>query len=223
MPKFKLYAIVFLLVVVGWAVTIAVVPTMSRGLRIAEDFSSIPAEFGEWTSHDRAKDLKTLNVLRTCSILDRDYTDQYGNLVNLSIVYGQELGDFHQPENCMEGVGWRRTSSRLIEVRPVSGSPFTAKAIVMTNDIHDIVTVYWFYMGGRVVNTMGTQKLKTLMHALVGGDMPPSAMIKFSTMVEVDEETAIERALALCQELAPSIIDMASREPKWEDYRKILE
>jgi EpsI family protein len=223
MPRFQVYAIILTAIVAGWAVAVSVVPSMSAGMRVTEDFKCIPSTIGDWSGTDIEQDKQTLKSLPTCSVLSRRYNDYAGNSVELSIVYGRELGDFHQPEICMEGSGWKRTGSETMWLHPKGGKPHQAKLITMTNDYQDIVIVYWFYMGGKISYKMDSEKLTALFKALLGGDLVPSAMVKFVAPIIVDEETSRKSAISLAELLDASIIGMAKKKPKYEPSSKALE
>lgn len=216
MQRLQIYACLVTAIMVGWAVLVGVVPSMSAGLRVDEDFSEIPLSIGKWDGAEGGEfDDKTYRLLPTCSLLSRDYIDDLGNRVNLSIVYGRELGDFHQPEICMEGVGWKRTGSRQLWLKPKDGKQHKATVITMTNDFQDIVMVYWFYMGGDLAPSMGKEKLRALVQGLVFGKLSTSAMVKFTAPVIVDEESAEESAVRLAELLDRPIIEMADKPVKF--------
>lgn len=215
MQRFQVYAGLLTLILIGWAALVGFVPSMSGGMRIDEDFSEIPTKIAGWEGTDSPTGERTYELLPTCSILSREYVDGFGNRVSLSIVYGRELGDFHQPEFCMEGVGWKRTSSGLVWIRPKTGKPHRATVISLSNDFEDIVMVYWFYMGGQTAPSMGKQKALALLDALASGELPPSAMVKFTAPILVDLKSAQETAVKMAEMLDKSIIDMARKPPKF--------
>ncbi len=223
MPRFQIYACFLAVILVAWSVVTNIVPTLSGGMRIAEDFKEIPLTINDWYSEGNLPvDKLSLSMLSTCSILNRDYIKSDGNRSNLSIVYGREIGDFHQPEFCMQGSGFHSIKSSLVTMRPKGMKPFLATAVTMTNDVQDIVMIYWFYMGGNLAPKMGMEKFKAIWLALRGGVLPPSAMVKFTTPIIVDDEMAIKNSVQLCELLAPSIIKMAKKPPKFEPMQDVL-
>ncbi|MBI2841780.1 MAG: EpsI family protein [Armatimonadetes bacterium] len=223
MPRFQIYAGLLMLIMVAWAGLVGMVPPMAAGLRVEEDFKGIPMEVGDWSGLEDRFDLATYKILRTCSLLSREYVDDAGNRVNLSIVYGRDLGDFHQPEICMEGSGWKRTNSSSAWLNPVGGERHKASVVTMTNGYVDIVMVYWFYMAGQVSPSMGKEKVRALLEGLQGGQLQPSAMVKFTAPIIVDEETARKSAMRLSELLGQSIVDVASKPPKYVQSELVLE
>lgn len=223
MQRFQINAFVVTVVLAGWAVLVGFVPPIAAGMRINEDFSGIPKTVGGWTSTDEPYDKTTLAILPTCSLLGRTYTDpSTGNSVNLSVVYGRDLGDFHQPEICMNGSGWKLIRSRIVEIHPKGLDAFSATAVTMTNDLDEIVMVYWFYMAGKLSSEMGSKKIDALRQALFGQGLEPSAMVKFTSAVITDEDSARETDIKMCEELTQSIVNVVSRVPKYEPSDKIL-
>lgn len=216
MPRLQLYAVVLTLTLVGWAVLVGMVPPMAAGMRVDEDFKAVPMKVGDWTGTDSSFDAETYKMLPTCSLLSREYVNGVtGDRVSLSIVYGRDLGDFHQPEICMEGSGWKRTTSITVWLHPKGAAPHKASVISLTNGYQDIVMVYWFYMGGEVSSSMGREKIRALIEGLRGG-LRPSAMVKFTTPVSVDEESARKAATGLSELLGKSIVDVVKRPPKYK-------
>lgn len=222
MPRFQVNACIVTAILVGWAVLVGFVPPIAAGMRVREDFSGLPLKVGEWTGTNSPSDREVLGQLTTCSILARDYQDSYGTSVTLSIVYGRDLGDFHQPEICMSGSGWKPSGSKVVEIHPKRGEPFKATAVTLTNDLDQIVMVYWFYMAGKLSPGMGKGKLDALKEGLLGRGLDPSAMVKFTSIVVSDEESSRKLDIKLCEELTPYIVDVVSKPAKYEPSDKAL-
>lgn len=216
MSRFQNYACSLTVIVIIWAILVGLYPPDTKG-RIAEDFSSVPTELAEWYSLEGKFDLDTYKALPTCSLLDREYRDNNGNTVYLTIVYGRNIGDFHQPERCMEGNGWYAVTSKTILIRPKGLKPHKATVVRLTNKLHpDLVMVYWFYMAGDIVPAKSKQGLLVLLEGLFKTDVAPSAMVKYTAIIDSSEEEAENSAIRLAEELGKYIVDMASRPVKYE-------
>lgn len=214
MRRIQVYACVVTIIILSWAVLVGMVPPMSAGQRISEDFESIPKHVEGWDGVNQSFDQGVYGILKTCSILQRIYRNGSGENVALSIVYGLDLGDFHQPEICMQGSGWKTMSRKTIWLSPKNEEKHKATVVRLSNDLDsDIVMIYWFYMNGEICASM--EKQGALMSVIRGGELKPSAMVKFTTSIDVDEETAIKSASTLSELLGKSIVDMAKKKPKF--------
>ena len=70
------------------------------------DISGLPNKFENWQGKDLFIEKEILDVLRTDSVLMRDYTNETGKKITLTIVYYQDNRvDFHLPEACSVGEG----------------------------------------------------------------------------------------------------------------------
>jgi hypothetical protein len=223
MSRFQIYAGILTVTLIFWAVLVTVTPTVSGGMRISEDFSGIPMSADGWhgTAGQFAGSRTVYDTLRTCSLLTRTYTHDSGATGELDIVLGLDLGDFHQPEVCMSGAGWQRVSQNTITVHPKGMPEHEATLDVLRNDMGgDIVLLYWFYMGGKATPTLGSKLQQMVRDVFTTPE--PSAMVKFTTVINGDEGAAKRDAIALCETLEKSIVDVARKKPKYEDSGKIL-
>lgn len=221
MPRFQVNAVIVAVIFIAWAIATGLLPPAEGG-RIVEDFSSIPTDIAGWYGTNGTFEKTIYEQLPTCSLLSRDYIDSEGNGVNLSIVYGRELGDFHQPERCMQGSGWKPETSRVVWLHPKGSKPHQATVITMKSDYHDLVMVYWFYMGEKLSPTMGGSKMRAVMNAMLGRKVAPSAMIKFSANADWSRESAEKNAVGLAEQLGPHIVKMVKKTPKYESSDRIL-
>lgn len=218
MPRFQVYAYVLTGILVVWAAVGGFVYSMSAGMRVSEDFKDIPVRAADWVGTDGEFDRQTYDALPTCSLLTRDYVDRLGDKVNLLIVYGRDLGEFHQPEICMQGLGWKRTGGGTVWLQPKGGTRRQATVVTMTNDYQDQVMIYWFHMGGEVSPVMVKQS--ALWPALLGQGLQPSAMVKFTAPVATDEESARQCAIRLAELLTQPIINVVARPAKYVPVRQ---
>ena len=83
--------------------------TAAEGL---EAVSKIPHSFADWRGTDYPLDPSVYDILETRSIIHRSYENSNGQKVFLSIVYYAETKvDFHAPEACLGGQGFKTTKS----------------------------------------------------------------------------------------------------------------
>jgi len=223
MPRFQVYACVLSAIVIAWAGLVSLVKPTAAGMRIVEDFAEIPLRVADWQGTSEEEfDRQSYSILTTCTVASRSYVDQSGNRAELSIVYGRDLGDFHQPEICMQGSGWKPTKSRTVWLNPVGGRRHAATGVTLTDGTSDIVMVYWFYMGGRISPVLGQAKLRTFWLAVLGKELKPSAMVKFTAPVSIDEDTALRSAMRLSELLEKSIVDIVSKPARYEPSDEVF-
>lgn len=86
------------------------------------DFGMIPMAMDGWNGVRGGFDAQTKKLLPSCSLLHVPYTNlQRASAVELAVVYGTDLGDFHQPETCLQGSGLRILSKRTVLVGLCTG------------------------------------------------------------------------------------------------------
>lgn len=225
MSRFQIYAIILAVITVGWATMITLNPAISTGLRIAEDFHGVPMNISGWHAEaTHTPDAASVyDQLRTCSLLSRKYYGPNNEEVDLSIVMGLELGDFHQPEVCMGGAGWRAIKKDTVMLHPASGTPHEGTLVTLRNDmVGDIYMLYWFYMAGRVSPTLGGSKLKQAFTTMFTKPQPCS-MVKFVSIIGSDENESKKAVITMSDMLEPDIVTVARKAPQFEDYRKVFE
>jgi EpsI family protein len=220
MQRFQVYACIAVGFAVVWAVLVTTISEARPG-RIDEDFSCIPMKIGNWQGENMPGDYLAKSILTTTSILSRHYTDAEGNAVDLSIVYGRDLSDFHQPEVCMTGAGWKQKSSRQVVLHPDGLPSHKATLLTLDNDYQDGVMIYWYYMGGEMAASMAARKAIVTLKAACGIKPDPSVMVKFTVMGNTDIGVARRSAEELDKLLSKSIIDMANKTPKYKPSREL--
>lgn len=215
MPRFQVYACVAAVFAIIWAAAVTTVSGAQPG-RIDEDFSCIPMEIGKWHGENLEKDIFAMQILSTTSILSRQYTNDDGEVVVLSIVYGRELSDFHQPEVCMKGAGWKTTKSELIWLEPKGMPRHQARLLTISSDYDDGAMAYWYYMGGKVTPDVVGSKINLVLKSMCGIKLKPSVMVKFTAMGDTDVATSRKSAEELSELLGKSIVDMAKKKPVYK-------
>jgi len=205
MSKFQLHALVIIVLCgLTLAGTKAVAPTQ-RG-RIVTDFSAIPVEFGRWTIfRDIGMGEETQKLLPSSSLMLREYEhSDYPASTQLAIVYGVDLGNFHQPEICLEGQGWRSQTRRLVRIKNPDGSSFNTMSLIMANEnAGRTAFLYWFMSEGTTSTSLGNYKTRVLVNRLLMRAVQPSAMIRLSTPVIGSDDDAVNVLADFAQQVLP--------------------
>jgi len=195
MSKVQYHAIILALVMILAFVCSKSLKSAGREGRVHTDFDRIPKVFGSWDGVELRFEEKTYEALPTCSLLLRDYvSDKHPSMVELAVVYGTDLGDFHQPEYCLEGQGLKRVKQGAVQMHDSSGKVFTGTSLIMDDGRGGRQAfVYWFYNHGNTGTYLGSVKVGELFYRMFGGKTEPSAMVRLSTDARDGDEKAIER------------------------------
>jgi EpsI family protein len=176
-------------------------PLVKEG-RPKTDFSRIPMDIDGWSGLNGRFDESTYKGLPSCSLLVRFYQHPDYPTVDLAIVYGTDLGDFHQPEGCLEGQGLRIVDKRRIVIHTKEGA-FPAVSLITDSDVGRRAFVFWFAGSGSVSTFLGDYKVRLFFHRLRFRKIQPSAMIRLSTAVTDSDEDATARLLTFIKEAYP--------------------
>jgi EpsI family protein len=220
MRQVQKYAVLLAGILILWLAVQASVKPVQGGGKVIEDFHEIPLQVGQWSGVEQPFDDVSKKALPYSALLSRDYENERGYDSNLSIVYGVDLGGFHQPEYCMEGSGWKRNQSRVVKVN--SASPHDAVILNMYDGYSKIVVLYWFATEGTTTTVLGKQKVAALMGRIAGSKMKPAAMIRLITPIVNDVKSAEELTLDLAATLDPYINKTLAKPPVFEDRGKAV-
>jgi len=205
MRKIQLHACV-LTVVLGLALIAAKSgKPLSLTGRPDTTFEAIPMELAGWVGQDMQFAKTTYDLLPTCSLLLRYYEHEsvYAP-IELAIVYGTDLGDFHQPEMCLEGQGLRSVYKGKVLIRDTDGSSFEGvKLIAESEDYHRHAFVFWFAGSETTSTFLGTYKLKIFMNRLLARKVQPSALVRLSTEVTDSDDEAVEQLVRFAEDFLP--------------------
>jgi len=100
---------------------------------------TFPRKIGEWQAgKDREIEEDIRNVMPSAKIIDRSYTNDTGQQVQLLLLSATETGDFHNPHTCFPSQGWNLGNFREIRV---NGQ--TIKAMTAEQDAERVNVLYW--------------------------------------------------------------------------------
>jgi EpsI family protein len=189
--KVQLHTSIVLALLVSVTVAVESAKPLKPEGRPRTSFASIPMQIGDWAGEDSAFDQRTYEMLPSCSLLMRFYQREYDlSPVGLAVIYGTDLGDFHQPEVCLEGQGLRAISKGTVRIKD-GKSLFPAVSLVTERDYRRQIFVFWFYAEGLSSTSLGQYKVNILLSRLLMRGVRPSALIRFSTVV-ADSESESE-------------------------------
>ncbi len=197
-----------------FALAIYVTPTIGRtGGRPNQTFEDIPLHVGDWGGERGDFDEVTKAALPSAALFLAEYVNSSGDLVQLAIIYGQDLGDFHQPEYCLEGQGWRTLEKRHFSLKEKDGFTHTAVEMHQTMSLQDQIVIYWFATEGKATTELGKHKIKVSFDRIFSKKVKPSALIRFIAPVRTDPERASKAARELASEIGPTIREVLQATP----------
>lgn len=204
MSRVQVYSIVlavlFILVIIGMK---SEKPLTVSG-RPETEFESIPMDFDGWIGINSAFSADTYEALPTCSLLLRYYSREgMKDSVELAIVYGTNLGDFHQPEVCLEGQGHMSLKKGDVSIEKSDGGTINAVSLITQAGGSRRAFLYWFYSKGTTSTFLGEYKLRILMDRLVKKEIEPSAMIRISVRSDGDDEAAVRELVEFSEDVVP--------------------
>ena len=210
MSKVQLHTSIVIVLLLSVTAAVKMAKPLKVEGRPKTDFSGIPMTVGGWAGENGEFDPRTYEMLPSCSLLMRFYQREYDlSPVGLAVIYGTDLGDFHQPEGCLEGQGLRAISKGTVRIKDGKGL-FPAVSVVTEKDYRRQIFVFWFYAEGLSSTSLGQYKVNILLSRLLMRKVQPSALIRFSTVV-ADSESESEAEGRIVQ-LANAIFPYVKRE-----------
>lgn len=208
MSRIQLHA--YVLIIILGIVTLgakSIKPLTVEG-RPKTTFGRIPLEFKGWYGQEGRFDEETYRQLPAASLLLRRYvTEDVYAPIELAIVYGTDVGSFHQPEYCLEGQGLKRIKSvKVLLNDSTTGKKFEAVSLIMDSEYGHRAYLYWFLSDGVTSTSLGNYKLKLILNGLRRSrKIEPSAMIRISTDVVDSDEQASTDLEKFAEEILPYI------------------
>jgi len=195
------------------ALSLFVRPTMILG-RVVESFDAIPKSVGGWTGHD-VDPGSAPQLLPNSSILMRDYHTAKGQGANLTIVYGLDIADIHNPEYCFAGQGWATLAARTVTLRPATGAAHPVR-ILLLNETRSgrYVCMYWYAGPDGSKGTLSSQRFESWKTAFLTGRVRPSALVRVLVPVSDDQQAAERAVISLASLIDAPIRRMVSSQPR---------
>lgn len=162
--------------------------------------SFIPNKFGEWVEQKKQYELIKPSSLQSSldriysQILERTYMDSSGNMVMLSIAYGENQKDsmsIHLPEGCYYGQGFSVTNP-VKSILVTSFGRLPIKTLVAVKYMRNEPITYWVKIGNKVVGSSFEQKIEQLSYGLKG-EIPDGLVFRVSSISEDGKGYKLQR------------------------------
>jgi len=207
MKQTRKYLILFLLLLIASGF-VFMDNRLSREVRPI-DLNKLPLSIAGWSGKSFPVSERILRILETEYILDRDYVNQEGKHVLLSIVYypDNKIG-FHNPEACNTGEG-----SKIIEkdVLPIGklDSGLKANRLILERTQGNKVILYFFVSGEYVTHDYLKFRLH-MMKQQMWFRRPSGAQVQVHSVVGSDLKTTISVMEDFIRNLAPHLLKYLS-------------
>jgi EpsI family protein len=164
---------------------------------------AIPQQFNDWRVLDLTAQLVNPELKAAvdkvyAQTLSRTYTNAKGDVIMLSIAYGEDQSDsvgVHLPEGCYGGQGFN--IGRVVRDKIATESltiPVTKVIATKTNRIEPIT--YWLRTGERLTYPGWDTKMSRLQYGLTG-HVPDGMLVRISSLTSTTEPDDIEHAYAI--------------------------
>lgn len=158
-----------------------------------------PRRLDGWAGRDVPVSERTVELLGTDEILNREYRDDRGSRVHLCVVRSRgERGRVHPPEVCFRGWGYEVEETSRVNVHAESET-FDANLIRLRKPDRRVVAVYWYRHGDRRTASFLGQQLRFTWLSRFSGAASDGALVRLTAAVDPrspeDEQDVVERLL----------------------------
>lgn len=208
----------YLLVVILLGVTGAIINALQYEFDQVETvglakLQQIPMRMGDWQGQDLPLEESVYEILETRAILHRNYSDTHGNNILLSVVhYHDTKVDFHAPESCLGGMGYRTTKSkkRIFINSAKEGKIDLEIAEVVSTNNHSKLLSYYFYKSGNYVGANYIRLRLAIAVAKMRMASSSGSLIRVSSNF-TDSSMDQERVGAMLQEFVAEVFNDVSQ------------
>ena len=148
-----------------------------------------------WDSYDLTMDDKTLDILETRDYLYRRYVTAGAQPIDFCVVFSRDnRKGTHPPDLCLEGGGQDIVAKGDVVLGHVEGrGEIRGRSLVVQNGNQREYFLYVYKCGDQYTPSFWKQQLVIFSQGLLGRN-PSGALIRVSTPITEDEETAARRA-----------------------------
>ena len=171
------------------------------------NLGKLPLVIGTWRGQDFPVEERIKNILQTDYILSRDYLNQEGKRVFLSVVYypDNKIG-FHNPESCNTGVGSRlvRKDFQSLKVGKsfAPSGEFRVNRLLMEGAKGNKIILYFFVSGDYITYDYLRFRFY-MMKQQMSFRRPSGAQIQIHSNIDSDPESTVSTMEDFIKDLVP--------------------
>ncbi len=145
----------------------------------------IPTTLGQYQSQDQAVDAVTKAALNSADIVSKRYSDNSGDIVDMTMIGGTDRNALHDPRSCLVGGGWKLDNDRVEQLPDGRGGSIPARTCTASlsdssvnagSSGYDILYVYVTHH--RVIASATEIRMALLESALLEQDDSPVYFIR---------------------------------------------
>ncbi|MBC8440668.1 MAG: EpsI family protein [Deltaproteobacteria bacterium] len=161
------------------------------------DLQAIPMQIGKWKGQDVSLDEMVYDILETRAIIHRSFNaDNEGNVFLSVVHYNDTKVDFHAPEACIGGRGFKtqKTTEILSLFSDIHQRTIEVAKMVTTRSTGQTLTYYFFKAGPFIGSNYIKMRLSIASNKLAMNDTRGS-LIRISTTLTPGNELAAKSLL----------------------------
>ena len=196
--KVRYLTVILLLAITAGIVRVVSYDTYNNPEQGLTAIAQIPMQFGEWQGKDMPLEENIYEILETRSIIHRSYSSPTGKSVFLSIVYYTETKvDFHAPESCLGGQGFRvhKEDKTVIVRQNGQNTPIRLNQLLRKEEGVDSTLIWYFYKAGDFLGEDYLSLRVSLALNKLASEAKSGSLIRISTPVENGGEEQAEKLL----------------------------
>jgi len=178
---------------IGVQAAIHPLPTPQRRLMPVNTFPNV---LGSWRAgNDLAQNPEVLEVCPTANIVERPYTNDRGQQIDVLLLTATAAGDIHDPQVCFPSQGWKTYA-----VMPFRVGGKTVQKMIAAQNGSNLKVYYWFdgYQQPRLSSSPIVQKASQIRTKIVGKMDGMSLFVRViapDTISDKDMELFLKQAI----------------------------
>ena len=174
---------------------------------LRQPFGQFPIAIDSWHGRDEALDDRIVTTLGVSDYVNRAYTNDSGQRIDLYIGYyqSQRTGEtIHSPKNCLPGAGWEPVRAGQLAI-PIAGSPpIVVNEYLVEKGPVQFLVLYWYQAHGRVIASEYSGKA-WLVYDAITRNRTDEALVRVLTSTRNGEDQARAHAVHFVQALYPRL------------------
>jgi len=201
----------YLLIIVILIVAQAGIFLIARSEKAESSFEptlaeAVPIELAGWHGQSRELDQITLEMLNPEAYVVRNYTNENGLPINLTVIYGRKRTSIHSPAVCLVGAGWATIEKEPVEIELLDSgeAPLRMTRMLLQKEHEKTVVYYSFLSEGNSTGNWSEFQGRMLVARLSGREAR-GALLRFIVPVRGDPSAVDEESLKFIRMVYPVI------------------
>ncbi len=174
---------------------------------VRQPLRELPIALGPWRGVERPLTDRIVAAAGVDDYLNRSYSDESGNQVELYIGYygSQRSGDLiHSPKNCLPGAGWEWVRKDRLPVQVPGYAPIVVNDFRIAKGLYQNLVLYWYQGRGRAIADEYRAKLWMIGDAITRRRTDGS-LVRIVVPIQDSESKARNLAVTFLQTFYPEL------------------